>query len=110
MPWAPPHDGVRLFLPAFAFMAALGGVGFRRLTTAGAKPQGRNGREHDDAPDQRDQSEAAWTTWTRTVCVDELEIQIMSDSSLSLLQYKMQEDNRDNHTYAIGRWQILQNI
>jgi len=25
--WAPPHDGVRLFLPAFAFLAALAGVG-----------------------------------------------------------------------------------
>jgi hypothetical protein len=27
LPWAPPHDGVRLFLPAFAFLAALSGVG-----------------------------------------------------------------------------------
>jgi hypothetical protein len=29
-PWAPPHDGVRLFLPAFAFFAALAGVGAGR--------------------------------------------------------------------------------
>ena len=27
LPWAPPHDGVRLFLPAFAFLAGLAGVG-----------------------------------------------------------------------------------
>ncbi len=30
MPWAPPHDGVRLFLPSFAFFAALAGVGAGR--------------------------------------------------------------------------------
>jgi 4-amino-4-deoxy-L-arabinose transferase-like glycosyltransferase len=29
-PWAPPHDGVRLFLPSFAFLAALAGVGAGR--------------------------------------------------------------------------------
>jgi hypothetical protein len=27
LPLAPPHDGVRLFLPAFAFLAALAGIG-----------------------------------------------------------------------------------
>ena len=27
LPMAPPHDGVRLFLPSFAFLAALAGVG-----------------------------------------------------------------------------------
>ncbi|MEZ6071783.1 MAG: glycosyltransferase family 39 protein [Pirellulales bacterium] len=26
-PWAPPHDGVRLFLPSFAFLAVIAGVG-----------------------------------------------------------------------------------
>jgi len=62
LPWAPPHDGVRLFLPAFAFMAALGGVGFERMITAGAKPQAGNGGEHHNAPDQRDQPKAARTT------------------------------------------------
>ncbi len=30
LPWAPPHDGVRLFLPSFAFLAALAGVGAGR--------------------------------------------------------------------------------
>ncbi|REK19051.1 MAG: DUF2029 domain-containing protein [Planctomycetota bacterium] len=30
LPWAPPHDGVRLFLPGFAFFAALAGVGAGR--------------------------------------------------------------------------------
>ncbi len=30
LPWAPPHDGVRLFLPSFAFFAALAGVGAGR--------------------------------------------------------------------------------
>lgn len=29
-PWAPPHDGIRLFLPSFAFLAALAGVGAGR--------------------------------------------------------------------------------
>lgn len=27
-PFAPPHDGIRLFLPSFAFLACLAGVGF----------------------------------------------------------------------------------
>jgi len=27
LPWAPPHDGVRLFLPCFAFLAILAGIG-----------------------------------------------------------------------------------
>ena len=31
MPFAPPHDGIRLFLPSFAFLAALAGVGGGRL-------------------------------------------------------------------------------
>jgi hypothetical protein len=31
LPWAPPHDGVRLFLPAFAFLAGLAGVGAAAL-------------------------------------------------------------------------------
>jgi hypothetical protein len=26
-PWAPPHDGVRLFLPSFAFLAVIAGIG-----------------------------------------------------------------------------------
>jgi hypothetical protein len=39
LPWAPPHDGVRLFLPSFAFMAALGGVGWGALVAARAKPE-----------------------------------------------------------------------
>ncbi|MBX3411660.1 MAG: glycosyltransferase family 39 protein [Pirellulales bacterium] len=30
-PFAPPHDGLRLFLPSFAFLACLAGVGFDRL-------------------------------------------------------------------------------
>lgn len=29
LPGVPPHDGIRLFLPAFAFLAILAGVGFR---------------------------------------------------------------------------------
>ncbi|MFH1918883.1 MAG: hypothetical protein ABIP48_03205, partial [Planctomycetota bacterium] len=33
LPWAPPHDGVRLFLPSFAFLAALAGVGAGSLLT-----------------------------------------------------------------------------
>ncbi|NQT13630.1 MAG: phospholipid carrier-dependent glycosyltransferase [Planctomycetes bacterium] len=39
LPGAPPHDGVRLFLPAFAFMAALAGVGWGALVAVRAKPQ-----------------------------------------------------------------------
>jgi hypothetical protein len=31
LPGVPPHDGVRLFLPSFAFLAALAGVGTERL-------------------------------------------------------------------------------
>jgi len=30
LPWAPPHDGVRLFLPSFAFFAAMAGIGAGR--------------------------------------------------------------------------------
>jgi hypothetical protein len=30
LPWAPPHDGIRLFLPSFAFFAAMAGVGAGR--------------------------------------------------------------------------------
>lgn len=40
LPVAPPHDGIRLFLPSFAFLAALAGVGvaavLRRAGAAGA--------------------------------------------------------------------------
>lgn len=39
LPGAPPHDGVRLFLPAFAFLAALAGVGWGALVAVRAKPQ-----------------------------------------------------------------------
>lgn len=35
IPGTPPHDGVRLFLPSFAFLAALIGVGADRLLAAG---------------------------------------------------------------------------
>jgi 4-amino-4-deoxy-L-arabinose transferase-like glycosyltransferase len=31
LPMAPPHDGIRLFLPAFAFLAILAGIGTARL-------------------------------------------------------------------------------
>jgi hypothetical protein len=31
LPMAPPHDGVRLFLPSFAFLAALAGVGCAQI-------------------------------------------------------------------------------
>lgn len=34
IPGTPPHDGVRLFLPSFAFLAALAGVGTARCLTA----------------------------------------------------------------------------
>jgi 4-amino-4-deoxy-L-arabinose transferase-like glycosyltransferase len=34
IPGTPPHDGVRLFLPSFAFLAALAGVGTARGLTA----------------------------------------------------------------------------
>lgn len=38
LPIAPPHDGVRLFLPSFAFLAALSGVGVAAvLRRAGAQ-------------------------------------------------------------------------
>jgi 4-amino-4-deoxy-L-arabinose transferase-like glycosyltransferase len=37
LPGAPPHDGVRLFLPAFAFLAALAGVGWGALVAAAAR-------------------------------------------------------------------------
>ncbi|MFH1269024.1 MAG: glycosyltransferase 87 family protein [Planctomycetota bacterium] len=49
LPWAPPHDGVRLFLPSFAFLAALAGVGAGALLTGKdegwrRKDEGRGGR------------------------------------------------------------------
>jgi hypothetical protein len=36
LPFAPPHDGVRLFLPSFAFLAALAGLGVGSLVSWGA--------------------------------------------------------------------------
>ncbi len=36
LPLAPPHDGVRLFLPSFAFLAALAGVGVDGLLARSA--------------------------------------------------------------------------
>ncbi len=33
-PWAPPHDGVRLFLPSIGFMGILGGLGAAELIRA----------------------------------------------------------------------------
>ena len=46
LPGAPPHDGVRLFLPAFAFLAALAGLGAaavvsfaQRRAVAGVRPR-----------------------------------------------------------------------
>ncbi len=36
LPQAPPHDGVRLFLPAFAFLAVLAGIGTARLLSNAA--------------------------------------------------------------------------
>jgi len=37
LPWAPPHDGVRLFLPSFAFLAALAGVGCASVISRAAR-------------------------------------------------------------------------
>jgi len=37
LPGVPPHDGVRLFLPSFAFLAALAGVGTDALLGWGAR-------------------------------------------------------------------------
>ncbi len=40
----PPHDGIRLFLPAFAFLAAIAGVGVKvAITLRRDEPQGRAG-------------------------------------------------------------------
>ena len=39
LPGVPPHDGVRLFLPSFAFLAALAGVGTQRLLAWSGAPQ-----------------------------------------------------------------------
>lgn len=44
IPGTPPHDGVRLFLPSFAFLAALAGLGTHSLLIAHNRRQG---------PDQR---------------------------------------------------------
>ena len=39
LPGTPPHDGVRLFLPSFAFLAALAGVGVVGLLSAAMSPR-----------------------------------------------------------------------
>jgi len=39
LPGTPPHDGVRLFLPSFAFLAALAGVGVFGLLSAAMSPR-----------------------------------------------------------------------
>ena len=44
LPMAPPHDGVRLFLPSFAFLAALAGVGCAWVISPVAKPQAAVGK------------------------------------------------------------------
>ena len=41
LPGTPPHDGVRLFLPSFAFLAALAGVGVAGLVSAAMSPGSR---------------------------------------------------------------------
>ena len=41
LPGTPPHDGVRLFLPSFAFLAALAGVGALALINAAISPKSR---------------------------------------------------------------------
>ena len=38
VPGTPPHDGIRLFLPSFAFLAALAGLGADWLIASAAKP------------------------------------------------------------------------
>ena len=37
LPFAPPHDGIRLFLPSFALLAALAGVGCGQIVVVRAK-------------------------------------------------------------------------
>ena len=44
MPSTPKYDGLRLFLPAFPFLALLGGSGFVSIVTRGARGRGRGGR------------------------------------------------------------------
>ena len=38
LPMVPPHDGVRLFLPSFAFLAALAGVGAGKIIARASRP------------------------------------------------------------------------
>jgi hypothetical protein len=40
LPTVPPHDGVRLFLPSFAFLAALAGVGCHQVLSWGQAERG----------------------------------------------------------------------
>ena len=40
LPGAPPHDGIRLFLPAFGFWCVLAGIGAQRLWEADFRRQG----------------------------------------------------------------------
>lgn len=40
LPMVPPHDGVRLFLPSFAFLAALAGVGCHGMLCCGQAARG----------------------------------------------------------------------
>jgi 4-amino-4-deoxy-L-arabinose transferase-like glycosyltransferase len=44
LPCTPPHDGVRLFLPAFAFLAALAGVGCGVVFSWAARRDASGGR------------------------------------------------------------------
>ncbi len=46
LPWAPPHDGVRLFLPGFAFLAALAGVGAAAVVAFAQRRAAVGGRSH----------------------------------------------------------------
>ena len=44
LPGAPPHDGIRLFLPAFGFWCVVAGIGAARVWSAAPRADGRFAR------------------------------------------------------------------
>lgn len=53
LPYAPPHDGVRLFLPAFPFLAILAGIGAAWAGTRNGPDSGVEEKPSDNTPASR---------------------------------------------------------
>ncbi len=60
-PWAPPHDGIRLFLPSFAFLALLAGLGGHSIITR--KRTRANTTDRTNGPSAAAQTPSSATRW-----------------------------------------------